>query len=202
MTAQVSTDSTSKTRRRLDAVPQHDQPALGDAQARRRTGRSSARRRAQAQPGALFCCVDQDVCGNVRPLNSFISGGRELRSCTHAWNTRAPTTRSTVGPIPTKFGSDNLRDLYGVTAEECDARREAQDFRCAICRTHESALKGGPTGRPRKDGAANREPFRLVVDHCHSTGEVRGLLCHACNTGHHDTAFDEHDRTSQRRDPR
>lgn len=44
---------------------------------------------------------------------------------------------------------------------------EAQDNRCAICGTDEPGGRG--------DG--------FVVDHCHSTGRIRGLLCSACNTG-------------------
>lgn len=42
-----------------------------------------------------------------------------------------------------------------------DALRRWQDGACAMC----SASRG-----------------RLLVDHCHRTGQVRGLLCSSCNT--------------------
>lgn len=41
-----------------------------------------------------------------------------------------------------------------------------QEGCCAICTVHQSEL--------------NRT---LAVDHCHKTGQVRGLLCYACNSG-------------------
>lgn len=50
---------------------------------------------------------------------------------------------------------------YGITRADIRAMAAAQDNRCLICR-HE---------RP------------LCVDHCHSGGEVRGLLCAMCNKG-------------------
>lgn len=56
--------------------------------------------------------------------------------------------------------------LYGVTAAQVEAIREAQGARCAIC------------GRPE----AESRNGRLHVDHDHESGGVRGLLCHLCNT--------------------
>ena len=41
-----------------------------------------------------------------------------------------------------------------------------QDGKCLICKTEESQLNK-----------------KLVVDHCHTTGKVRGLLCSLCNSG-------------------
>jgi len=56
------------------------------------------------------------------------------------------------------------RTRYGITAQDYDAMSAAQDGKCAIC------AKQYPNG------------MRLDVDHCHTTGEVRGLLCRGCNT--------------------
>ena len=62
---------------------------------------------------------------------------------------------------------NNLEKKYGLSLEEYDNLLERQEGKCAICGTTE-----------------NRGPgFRLVVDHNHDTGKVRGLLCNGCNTG-------------------
>ena len=41
---------------------------------------------------------------------------------------------------------------------------EEQRGCCCICKTRESKLNK-----------------KLFVDHCHTTGKIRGLLCHHCN---------------------
>lgn len=61
---------------------------------------------------------------------------------------------------------DRMREL-GLTPDEFAARLEAQGGVCAICRSRDVNL--GPGGR-------------LMIDHDHVTGRVRGLLCGACNT--------------------
>lgn len=60
----------------------------------------------------------------------------------------------------------HLRLKYGVTPEAYDQMLEAQGGLCAICRTPSA---GGRFGV-------------FVVDHCHTTGAVRGLLCAGCNS--------------------
>lgn len=46
-----------------------------------------------------------------------------------------------------------------------------QNNLCAICKNPESIISGH----------INRVPKRLAIDHCHTTGKIRGLLCHKCN---------------------
>lgn len=57
-----------------------------------------------------------------------------------------------------------LRMDYGISIETYESMLKEQNECCKICETHQSKLKR-----------------RLAVDHCHTTGEVRGLLCHLCN---------------------
>lgn len=60
-----------------------------------------------------------------------------------------------------------LRKLYGITLERYNEMLVAQGGGCAIC-------GGGPSGKSTD---------WLHVDHDHTTGAVRGLLCQHCNHG-------------------
>ncbi len=66
----------------------------------------------------------------------------------------------------------NLKNLYGLTVAQYDDLLIAQGGKCALC----PATDGGRTG---KDGKWQAGHFN--VDHDHSDGHVRGLLCHKCN---------------------
>lgn len=51
------------------------------------------------------------------------------------------------------------------TTEEYTNLLVEQNYGCAIC-----------------GAKSNKNGSRLCVDHCHTTGNIRGLLCHDCNT--------------------
>lgn len=57
----------------------------------------------------------------------------------------------------------HLKRKFGITLEQYDAMLEAHGGGCFIC------------GRPP------REDISLHVDHDHSTGRIRGILCFCCN---------------------
>lgn len=58
--------------------------------------------------------------------------------------------------------------MYGLTEADYSQMLEAQGGRCAICGTTQGRRKSGD--------------HPLYVDHDHSTGAVRGLLCQPCNS--------------------
>ena len=62
-----------------------------------------------------------------------------------------------------KGRNKSLKDRYGITLDQYDEMLVAQNSVCAIC-------EGPPKTKP------------LYVDHCHTTGRIRGLLCAGCNT--------------------
>ncbi len=65
-----------------------------------------------------------------------------------------------------------LRRQYGIEPEDYFDMLESQGGGCAIC------LSKTPSDR-HYSRRGKQEMFH--VDHCHSTGRVRGLLCHLCN---------------------
>ena len=77
------------------------------------------------------------------------------KAAAHRWKKANPiSTRSKRGK--------HIKSRYGITLHDYDTMLVAQRGCCALC-------------EQRMD--------RPNVDHCHTTGEVRGLLCHLCNRG-------------------
>jgi hypothetical protein len=63
----------------------------------------------------------------------------------------------------TKESSQFLLRKYGISSQEFKDLCLSQNNKCKIC--------GVNPGNSKK----------LSVDHCHSTGKIRGLLCQSCN---------------------
>jgi hypothetical protein len=70
--------------------------------------------------------------------------------------------------FPDKSRDSKLKCYYGISLEQFNSLLKKQDFKCAICKIPDNKLKNGKIQN-------------FVVDHCHTTQKVRGLLCHTCN---------------------
>ena len=73
---------------------------------------------------------------------------------------------------PAREKNTQLKKDFGIDLQTYDGMLAEQDGRCAIC--------GKKEEQKRWDGKGKKN---LAVDHCHTTGKVRGLLCSKCNTG-------------------
>lgn len=63
------------------------------------------------------------------------------------------------------YGRDfHFRRTYGISLSEYNRLSKLQNNKCTCC-----------------DVESGTKRNRLVVDHCHSDGGVRGLICQSCN---------------------
>ena len=112
-------------------------------------------------------CLMEDnnykLCGRCQkqlPLSSFAKN----RAKTDGLQERCRECRSDhykESNYLTTARDNTLKRKYGIGQADYECMLEEQNNSCAICQS------GGP----------------LVVDHCHTTGTVRGLLCSSCNLG-------------------
>ena len=80
------------------------------------------------------------------------------KKCRRVYNQEVKNRRTAFGRNPGVKNAE-LKTRYGITLVEYTSMHEEQEGKCAICGSK----------------------AKLVVDHNHVTGVVRGLLCSACN---------------------
>jgi hypothetical protein len=116
-------------------------------------------------------CKKCSNCKEVLPVSNFVR--RKFDSGSWGYTSWCKPCRNNKSKEEWKDGS--IRDYvykrkFGISLSDYEKILKSQDGKCAICQTQK------PTGHGAKYG-------RFSVDHDHSTGEVRGLLCSNCNIG-------------------
>lgn len=121
-------------------------------------------------------------CGVVKPLTEFHimraakKDGRrpDCKQC-HGASTKFHRNLREARD-PEQWRKDRaditLKYKYGISPDDYDTLLARQGGVCAIC--------GADNVRTNRPNAGLRP---LLVDHDHSTNEVRGLLCDPCNVG-------------------
>ena len=110
-------------------------------------------------------------CGITKDITEFYKRGGKISP-----NTRHNHCKEcTKNRVTTKYKEDpslyreqHLKRSYGIGRNEYNVLLKEQNNKCAICKS------------PEPKGKHNNNYF--PVDHCHTTGKIRGLLCHNCNT--------------------
>lgn len=108
-------------------------------------------------------------CKRDRPMDQYQrdkrSLNRRIRECDECRHARfakiyADAVHADAAARSRKTRSQYLMRRYGITADHYDEMNREQHGLCAVCETSEKAL---------------------VVDHCHTSGAIRALLCNDCN---------------------
>ena len=79
---------------------------------------------------------------------------------------RAEVMRAHADKNKERIENCRLIRTYGISLKDYNSLFILQKGCCAICGEHQLTMKN-----------------KLVVDHNHETGEIRGLLCRPCNMG-------------------
>jgi hypothetical protein len=121
-----------------------------------------------AAPGFLKC----SSCKEYKELDLFPKANNKKRG--YAWICKVCKKEKLVKK-KNSMTAEEWKQLnkkywikcdYGITLDDYNNKLKEQNHKCAICKTDEVDTVNGV----------------LHVDHCHTTKQVRGLLCLFCNT--------------------
>ena len=109
------------------------------------------------------------TCQVEKPINDFAKSSRlptgrttKCKGCSNEYNRKWRTHL---------YNKDqNLKKSFGIALSDYQRMHDAQDGKCAICDKEETTMRSGRL-------------MKLSVDHNHTTGEIRALLCNNCNRG-------------------
>jgi hypothetical protein len=121
-------------------------------------------------------------CGEEKNINLFKKNHAICRTCYNIWqktkyrikvnteegrqkirNSHLAWRRKNRLHVRKLSRNSHLKITFGITPEQYDEMCVKQNFKCAVCREKDDMGK------------------RLSIDHDHSTGRIRGLLCTKCN---------------------
>ena len=113
------------------------------------------------------------VCQAIKPLTDFYSHSAAHKRCVGG-------VANVCKDCAAQAARDKeLQRTYGLTQADYDTLFAAQGFSCAICGLAGKSLDTMARTHHRRGPVAGV----LSVDHDHTTGGVRGLLCVSCNLG-------------------
>lgn len=123
-----------------------------------------------AAPGFMLTC---STCKEEKEPEAFHKAANKKRgyqfSCISCRKDKKDKHKNSMSPEEWALLNKQywLKSEYGISLEDYNLMLKQQEHKCAICNTDETDV------------------YRqtLYVDHCHSTGAVRGLLCMQCNSG-------------------
>lgn len=105
-------------------------------------------------------------CKHEKPLASYCIRKDTGKFTAHCRDCRNANSREAYKSPNVKMQVRNraLKNIFGIDLNDYNRMFEFQDGQCKTCKRHQSVLSKV-----------------LVVDHCHKTNKIRGLLCDYCN---------------------
>lgn len=124
-----------------------------------------------AKDGFKFCWY----CNTTKPVEEFYKNrsradglNSKCKDCTKVYVDILYSDENKKLKRKSNWDKQRLKDKYGLSLEDREDLLKRQNYCCLICQTH-------------FDGQSKNT--KAYIDHCHSTGKVRGLLCNSCNLG-------------------